>query len=73
MDKRGTKKIYITFVLATLDQDLCCWDIGLVLVVIEIVVVKQDDREVHKVDTEEWRKAKSAETGIYICFSSKTQ
>ncbi len=47
--------------LATLDHDLCCWDIGLVLVVIEIVVVKQDDREVHKVDTEEWRKAKSAE------------
>ena len=41
--------------------------------VIEMVVDKQDDRDVHnvgKVVTKEWRKAKRAKrAGICICFS----
>ena len=47
---------------------VCFWAIGEMMGVIEMVVDKQDDRDVHnvgKVVTKEWRKAKRAENGIW--------
>ena len=42
------------------------------IVVIEMLVDEKDDRERHRVVKlviKEWRKAKSAEAGFFVCFS----
>ena len=57
----GMLKLVFVIMVATIY--VCCWAIGEVISVIEMVVDEKDEREVHKVGmvvTKEWRKAKSA-------------
>ena len=53
---------------------VCFLAIGEVISVIEMVLDKKDDREVHKVEmvgTKKWRKVKSADAGISMRFSCR--
>ena len=64
----------LEFVIMVATIFVCCWTIGEVMSVIEMVVDEKDDREVHKVGmvvTKEWRKAKSAEAELCIRFSRR--
>ena len=64
----------LEFVIMVATIYVCCWAIGEVINVIEMVVDEKDDREVHRVGmvvTNVWRKAKSAEAGICIRFSCR--
>ena len=64
----------LVFVIMVATIYVCCWAIGEVISVIEMVLDKKDDREVHKVEmvgTKKWRKVKSADAGICIRFSCR--
>ena len=68
----GMLKLVFVIMVATIY--VCCWAIGEVISVIEMVLDKKDDREVHKVEmvgTKKWRKVKSADAGICIRFSCR--
>ena len=68
----GMLKLVFVIMVATIYA--CCWAIGEVISVIEMVVDEKDDREVHKVGmvvTKEWRKVKSADAGISMRFSCR--
>ena len=68
----GMLKLVFVIMVATIY--VCCWAIGEVISVIEMVLDKKDDREAHKVEmvgTKEWRKVKSADAGICIRFSCR--
>ena len=64
--------LLLEFVIVVATIFVCCWTIGEVMNIIEMVVDEKDEREVHKVGmvvTKEWRKAKSAEPEICVRFS----
>ena len=66
--------LLLEFVIVVATIFVCCWTIGEVMNIIEMVVDEKDEREVHKVGmvvTKEWRKAKSAEAEICIRFSRR--
>ena len=46
-------------------DNIGCWAIRVVMVVIEVVVDGKEVYKVEKVVTKEWTKAKSAETGFF--------
>ena len=46
-------------------DNIGCWAIRVVMVVIEVVVDGKEVYKVEKVVTKEWTKAKSAETGSF--------